>query len=148
MPFPNLDGRPAQYTDEEAVKKLVEYCQICSANKELPNRAGLAVYMGLNKDTVEEYSKKYTHFSVSYGLMMQAQEDALWQKGLKNEYNANITKFMLQNHGYSDKSQVDQTVKATVEEKPDMDTKEKIDYLMSKLEEQKKLLTTDEASGA
>lgn len=107
MPFPNLDGRPVAYTDEEAVQKLVEYCKECEEAKSLPNRAGLAVYMGINKDTVQEYSRKYTLFSVSYDLMMQVQEDALWQKGLKNEYNANITKFMLQNHGYSDKIQTD-----------------------------------------
>lgn len=147
MPFPNLDGRPVEYT-EEVVKKLPEYLQWCKDNESLPKRAGFAVYIGVSKSTLWEWEQKERQLSNALKELDSIQENQIIDNALVNKYNAVISKLLLSNHGYSDKSQVDQTVKATVEEKPDMDTKEKIDYLMSKLEEQKKLLNTGEAGGS
>lgn len=124
MPFPNLEGREPAYTDEDARKKLIEYYEIkVEQGGKVPTAEGLANYMGISSDTVQNYLKKtdeYKQFIVSYRIIMNIQADTIIQGGLKNEYNANIAKLMLFNHGYTDKTQVDQKIKAEIETKSDV----------------------------
>lgn len=139
MPFPNLDGRPVEYTDD-VPKKVETYIAYCFEAKELPTKAGFAVSIGVSKKTLLNWAEKQDQLLHALAYMDSLQENQVWQKALKGEYNSNIAKLLLANHGYSDKSEVKQEIKAEVDTKPDMDTKTKIDMLMAKLEEQKKLL--------
>lgn len=102
MPFPNLDGRPSGY-DETMPLKIIEYIELSIKDKQVPTTAGLGLHIGINKDTIFEWRKKYEQFSDSYDLMMLFQENEVWQKALTGEYNSNISKLMLFNHGYTDK---------------------------------------------
>ena len=104
MPFPNLNGRPVEYT-EEVVDKVGEYAQQCLETKRFPTRAGLSLYIGINKKTLWEWDKKYKQLSNALAKFDAMQEDEVWEKALKGEYNSNIAKLLLHNHGYSDKSQ-------------------------------------------
>lgn len=124
MPFPNLSGREPAYTDEAAKQKLIEYYEIkVEQEAKVPTAEGLANYMGITSDTIQNYLNKtdeYKQFIVSYRIIMNVQADTIIQGGLKNEYNANIAKLMLFNHGYTDKTQVDQKIKAEIESKSDI----------------------------
>jgi len=102
MKFPDIGGRPTKYEDDMPLK-LVEYIQACIDGEEVPTSAGLGLFIGINRDTVFEWRKKHQAFSDSYDLMMMFQENEVWQKALKGQYNSNISKLMLANHGYSDK---------------------------------------------
>ena len=114
MPFPNLSGREPVYSDEAAKNKLIEYYSIkVDENGDIPTAAGLAGYMGVSKDTIQSYSKNedknHEQFSVSYKIMMALQEDGLLQGGLKGKLNSNVVKLALMNHGYSEKTQTENT---------------------------------------
>lgn len=106
MPFPNLNGRPVEYTDD-VVNKVNEYSLICEQEKKLPTRAGLSLYIGINKKTLWEWEKRYEQLSNALAKFDNLQEDEVLQKGLKGEYNSNIAKLILSNHGYSDKQQTE-----------------------------------------
>lgn len=53
-------GRPPKYANEDDLaKKILAYSVQCSEKKELPNKAGLCVFLGISRDTYGEYKKKY-----------------------------------------------------------------------------------------
>jgi hypothetical protein len=108
MPFPNLNGRPVEYT-EDVPNKVGEYVNSCFENKELPTKAGLAVYIGICKQTLLTWAKKSEQLLDALKKMDSLQENECWQKALKGEYNPTIAKLLLANHGYYDKVQNDNT---------------------------------------
>jgi len=54
-----------------------------------------------------DWGKKFPEFSTTLGKVQLTQEHTLVNKGLKNEINANIGKFMMYNHGYKEKTEQD-----------------------------------------
>jgi hypothetical protein len=74
----------------------------------LPTVAGLALHLGINKDTVQEWRKIHPEFSVLVGEVLAKQEQALISGGLNGTYNPTITKLILHKHGYVDKAEVEQ----------------------------------------
>lgn len=140
MPFPNLDGRPEEYTDD-LPNKVVAYCNECLENKKLPTTAGLAVYIGISRSTLFEWRDKHTHFSDSVEGMLAFQEDDVWQKALKGEYNSVIAKLLLNNHGYSDKVQTDnlnKNVEVDPEDHDGKDPEERLQNVLKKIQDLKK----------
>lgn len=129
MPFPT--GRPPIY-NEEMPPKVGEYIDNCIGAEEVPTTAGLSLYIGVNKDTIVEWSKTHDDFSVSYKFMMAFQEDDVWQNALHGKYNSNIAKLMLHNHGYSDKSEIKSQVKQ--ETKTEVSVDDRIAKLMGEIE--------------
>lgn len=105
MPFPNLNGRPTKY-DETMLGKIPEYVEKCFHENRLPTRAGLSNFIGITKQTLINWGKENGQFLDALLIFDQLQEDEVWDKALKGEYNSNIAKLLLHNHGYSDKSQV------------------------------------------
>lgn len=92
-------GRPTKFNDEmleKAKQYLVDYDVI-------PSIAGLAVYLGLARETIYDWSRKFPDFSDIIRILLSKQEQVLIQKGLSSEFNSTITKVILTKHGYSDK---------------------------------------------
>lgn len=106
-------GRPSKYTEDmperawHYVENYQEYGDV------VPMVAGLAVALGLHKDTVYSWCQDSDkrQFSDAVSFIEVAQHKALVNGGISGAYNPTITKLMLSsNHGYSEKQTVDQTV--------------------------------------
>lgn len=118
MPFPNLDGRPSKYSDD-ILNKIPEYVLECVKKDELPTRAGLAVYIGISKVTLCSWEDNHEQLLNALKKMDALQENQVWQRALKGDYNSNIAKLLLANHGYSDKSENTQNVNVNYRDLPD-----------------------------
>lgn len=103
-------GRPTKYKPEFC-DKVNEY--LATANKEnmhLPKIESFALFLGVNKDTLYEWSKLYPEFSDALAKIMLFQGERLIDDGIYGgkEVNATIVKLLLQNnHGM--KERVDNT---------------------------------------
>lgn len=102
-------GRRSIYSDEiveKAAEYLLTYKELGDA---VPQIAGLAIHVGINRDTVYEWAKHEdkSEFSDIVGEVLIAQERSLMNGGLKQDFNASITKLLLNKHGYSEKQEID-----------------------------------------
>lgn len=78
-----------------------------SVGEVIPTIAGLACYVGKNRDSIYQYKKESKDFSDILDGLMRLQESKLINNGLNGNFNATITKLILTKHGYSDKAEVD-----------------------------------------
>jgi hypothetical protein len=117
-------GRPTTYS-EEMLDKAKEYLASCEdieterevgqkieyrLNVKLPTIQGLAVYLGVSRDSIYEWSSKYPEFSDTIEQIITAQADKLINQGLAGNYNSTIAKLMLSsNHNMREKSDTDVT---------------------------------------
>lgn len=107
------------YTDKGALTYV---------NVNLPSKVGLAIYLGINKDTVEEWCKVIAYdetktdeivkanielhreFSVIVKEIMQEQEKRLINNGLGGLYKEKTNAMLLSKHGYvTEKTETDLT---------------------------------------
>lgn len=72
-------GRPLEYNDE-VVSKTNEYIDSCKVN--LPTIEGLALYLGVRRETLYDWENKYKEFSNIIDKLRQKQADTLISKGL------------------------------------------------------------------
>jgi len=107
-------GRPSKLT-QEMVDGASNYMVYDYANVEdaVPSVAGLAIYLGVNKSTLYEFTRVDSElgrdFSVTLTAIKEKQEKMLISGGLKSTFNSTIVKLMMANHGYSDKIEQDIT---------------------------------------
>jgi len=99
-------GRPSKYTPElvaEAKRYLDQYAE---EGDMIPSVAGLAVLLGVRRETCHVWAKEEgkEEFSNILGEILAKQERVLINKGLSGEFNSNITKLVLGKHGYHDKT--------------------------------------------
>jgi hypothetical protein len=100
-------GRPTKYNEEIQVKAN-EYLTAWEDLKEaVPSVAGLSLYIDIPKRTMYDWGDKFPDFSHTLSKLQTTQEHSLVNKGLKNEINPNIGKFMMYNHGYKEKTEQD-----------------------------------------
>lgn len=103
-------GRPTDY-NEELLEKAREYISICKDTEEdkennikasvkIPSKGGLAVYLGVSRDSLYVYAKEHKEFSDIMEQMGAIQEDRLLNNGLSGAYNPTIAKVLLTKHGY------------------------------------------------
>lgn len=112
-------GRPVQYSND-TINKVYEYIDLCVdeydtfhktrgttsdsyerlVKVKLPTMEGLALHLGIHKDTLYDWKSKYPEFSDSLGKVMQLQADRLMSNGLSGDYNPTIAKLLLMQHGY------------------------------------------------
>lgn len=114
-------GRPTEYS-EEYLNKARAYLDSCKdeevqkvkqLNSEkgyemydnklkvsIPTKGGLARYLGVNRDTLYDWSQKYGEFSDIMEAIGAEQEDRLINNGLSGDYNPTIAKVLLTKHGY------------------------------------------------
>ena len=101
-------GRPTDYNSEYATDKFIDkFVRHCKYAKELVSLCGLAVYIGVCEDTIQEWRKAHPEFSVPLAKIKQISKQMLINKGLQSKYSPNMSKFCLSsNHGMSDKHDV------------------------------------------
>ena len=108
----NKVGRPSLLTQEMLDKaKLYMLSDYEIVGDAVPSHAGLCCYLGVVKSTIYEFCKVDNDLGREFSNTLEAvkvkQERMLLSGGLKGDYNANITKLMLANHGYSDKQELE-----------------------------------------
>lgn len=108
----NKVGRPLEYGPEmiEKAKKYLEECQDSVKNGKIevkfPNKGGMAIYLGVNRDTLFDWAEKYPEFSDIMKELMAKQEEKLLNGGLSGNYNSTIAKLILSKHGYRDAQEI------------------------------------------
>ncbi len=100
-------GRPTIYS-EEILELAKEYLSVYETlGDEIPSVEGLSEYIGVARPTIYKWSKEKGKEEFIYTLeaLQAKQKRVLLNKGLKGEFNSNITKLALGNHGMSEKLQ-------------------------------------------
>ncbi|MEF3108642.1 DNA-packaging protein [Raoultella sp. WB_B2P2-3] len=107
MATKNKVGRPSKFA--ESLEKAKEYLMggYEAVGDVVPSVAGLACYLGVTRKSIYEWAKGSDELSDTLEGILSMQENKLINKGLTGDFNATITKLMLANHGYSDKTEVD-----------------------------------------
>jgi len=104
-------ARPSEYGPH-----IIEQAMAFIAEREeqeiLPTVEGLALHLGISRDTVYEWSKVHPEFSDIYERMMATQGDQLINNALVNKYNSSITKLLLSKHGYVERQDITSDGKA------------------------------------
>jgi len=104
-------GRPSKLTPEiieEGWKYLNELD--VSVYTLLPTIEGLAIKLGISRETVYQWEKENDQFSDIVKRLKADQAEKLIQNALNNRYNASIAKLILSGkHGYVEKSEQDVT---------------------------------------
>jgi hypothetical protein len=106
-------GRPTKY-NEELIRKAHDYLHNYESEGDVfPQVAGLAVFLGISRETIYDWIKDDTKkdFSDIVAQICAMQEKVLVNGGIMGEFNASIAKLMLAKHGYSEKQEVDHTTK-------------------------------------
>lgn len=76
----NKGGRPPEYQNSDELWEAAEqYFEYCEKNKLLPNKAGLAKYLDVHRDTLNDWEKK-KQFSVALKKVRTWIEDAWVQR--------------------------------------------------------------------
>jgi len=99
----------------DIVKQTEEYLSICgNHNMELPTVEGLAIKLGVNDDTLNEWAKKHKDFRAVFKKLKMAQKVQLINGGMYGgkEVNASMFIFLLKvNHGMIETSRQELTGK-------------------------------------
>lgn len=88
--------------------KFTTYKEKLTVN--LPTIDGLAVHLGIHKDTIYEWEKIHGEFSDLINILRGKQAKELINKGLSGDYNPIIAKLLLMKHGYKDSVEVEAKV--------------------------------------
>lgn len=108
----NKGGRPSKYTPE-IIELAYMYLTNLPEDEVIHSIEGLAEYLNVTRETIYNWMEdedKQEFFDI-VKKVLQKQAKTLANKGLKNEFNASITKLLLSKHGYSDKVETDITSK-------------------------------------
>lgn len=100
-------GRPTKYSEGMQAKADNYVAHPEDYDDVVPTAAGLSLVLGVNKDTLYEWAKVHEVFSDTLKALNSVQEKRLINGSLMSDYNATISKLMLANHGYREKSEVD-----------------------------------------
>jgi len=111
----NKGGRPLKYPDPAAFDKMVDDFFIdCDNTDHKPTIEHLAVYMGCNHETLNEYANRSEEFSAAVKKAKQRCLDWLIADGL-NARNPAMHIFLAKNnYGYRDKQEIESTVNVNV----------------------------------
>lgn len=104
-------GRPTDYS-EEKLQLAKDYLNGGWEEEDaVPQIAGLAIAMGVSRDSCYEWSKHEDkkEFADIFTRVQAAQERKLINRGLTGDFNPAVTKMMLTKHGYSDKQETQLT---------------------------------------
>ena len=104
-------GRPTKY-NQAIISNTEQYLDTYSdLGHKIPTLAGLAVTLGIDKETVTRWgqdAKNKKEFSKLVQRIKALQEQQLIDNGLDGTFNASITKLCLSKHGYHDNPQANQ----------------------------------------
>ncbi len=97
-------GRPTKY-NQEILQKTKDYLNDYQGDTEdgdvIPSIEGLSFYLDIARCTLYDWASQEDKEEFSYTLeqIEAKQKQILLNKGLKGEFNSNITKLALANHG-------------------------------------------------
>lgn len=109
-------SRPTKYNDEVQAKAEGYADNFLAYGDPVPTVAGLADCLDVSRKTIYNWAEDHPVFLHTLDRIENRQHKFLVAGGLTNEFNAGITKLMLHNHGYSDKSSTDVTSQGQVVE--------------------------------
>jgi len=101
-----MKGRPTKYSPA-LQKKADEYVNRLPEGQIVHSVEGLALHLGIHRDTCYAWRDTIEDFSDTLESVMKMQAVALINNGLSGEFNSAITKLMMANHGYRERSEVD-----------------------------------------
>lgn len=115
----NEIGRPSGLTPE-LIEKAKDYLLdgYSDFGNIVPSVAGLGCFLGISRSTIYEYKALSKEFSDTLDAILMKQEMLLINGGLNQTFSGTITKLMLANHGYSEKTQTDITTNGESINKP------------------------------
>lgn len=99
-------SRPTKY-NEEVLAKADTYLD--SYTRVIPSVDDLALFLDVVPSTVYGWEKQHPEFSKTLQRIRAEQKLKVLDGGLMGDFNAAISKLVLHNHGYSDKTEVDNT---------------------------------------
>lgn len=94
-------SRPPIYGGE-ILKQATDYVEEIA----VPTAAGLAVHLGVARQTIYQWRDDHKEFSDILGRLLAKQEANLISGGLAGDYNPTIAKLILTKHGYSDRQEI------------------------------------------
>ena len=100
----NPVGRPTMYNDEMQAKAEHYMYEWAGLGDAIPSRVGLCCYLGISKQTSYDWEDAHPQFLDTCKAIEALQEREAVNKGITGVFNSQITKLVLANHGYSDKS--------------------------------------------
>ena len=103
-------GRPTKYSNDTLVLARDYLKNYETHGDQIPSIAGLAVILGIRRETLHAWAKEEGKeaFSNILGAILAKQENVLINKGLTGDFNSAIAKLALGKHGYHEK--VDSTL--------------------------------------
>lgn len=129
-------GRPRIFrTQEELEQKIMEYWQRCEQHNKTYTLSGLALWIGIDRKTLYNYSEK-DEFFPTIKKAKDIVEASMEERALTGESNVTFSIFALKNNfGWEDKKQVESnsTINAKVENTSNL-TEDQLEDEISKLE--------------
>ena len=105
-------GQPTKYTPE-VIEEINQYLKdAVPENMSIPTVEGIALKLGISRDTLYEWAKVHPEFSDTISRMKMLQKEALIKTGIfgGKEINATIIALLLKvNHDMVEKTAVDVT---------------------------------------
>ncbi len=101
-------GAPTKYNNAVLTTAIDYLNNFKEHGQNVPTIARLAQLLEITEVTLYQWAKHEDKAELSYTLdrIKQSQKIELIENGLASNYNSNITKLMLYNHGFSEKQQV------------------------------------------
>lgn len=102
---------------EEKLKLTEEYIDNFEEHGHvIPSAIGLSMVLGVSRKTLYNWADQEENIAFLHilGKLQDAQEFVLLSKGLKNEFNSNITKLALGKHGYHEKLDQQSTMNVSI----------------------------------
>lgn len=109
-------GRPTTCT-EEIQRKAWEYVYGGweAEGHAFPSVVGLCDVLNTAKSTIYKWEKNPEFDFVDILAAINAKQELVaFDKGIRNEYNANLVKLLLGKHGYSEKQEIQQRTELSV----------------------------------
>ena len=102
-------GRPLKFQSVEEMQEMIDaYFEKCDAEEEPYTITGLAIALGAtSRQTIINYEKRDEFFDTIKSAKLRVENYAEKQALTKNSAGAI---FVLKNHGWTDKQEIDQTV--------------------------------------
>lgn len=98
-------GRPTKY-EKEYAQQLLDYCA-CNEDGFFPTKAGFAIKIGVDRDTLKEWASKHSDFSAAYKKVEDYQYNSLIPGALQGKYNPTFSIFFAKNNlGMTDKQEL------------------------------------------
>ena len=102
-------GRPSVYS-VETLKITKDYLETYEQQGDkIPSVAGLAVVLGVRRETLHVWAKEEgkEEFSNILACLLAKQENILINRGLDGDFNPAITKLILGKHGYHERRETE-----------------------------------------